>query len=203
MDPGGEFRVTIETAKSWLESVVRGWGELADERKLEMVAASLLSLNRLEIALDSLWASGARGQEETDLRVEAGPERPSLVDLTVDERRGEATARVTLMFHDESLVGESPCRPGIGPDPTAPARATLEALSVVLQDGLDFEQARVIQILDGPFALVTLRSQARLLVGSALIEGDLGIAMARATLDAANRFIRGMSHQENRSVQLT
>jgi hypothetical protein len=153
------------------------------------------------MGLDAL--SDGSGTAPSEVRVDLPPERPNLVDLTLEERHGEAMARVELEFRNETLVGESPCRVGIGRDHAAPARATLEALQVVLQDGLSLEDARVMQILDGPFAVVTLRGQNRLLVGSAMIEHDLGLAMARATLDAANRFISGMSRRDERTIQLT
>ena len=194
-DPTVEFRQTLETAKSWLEGALGSWEGLDDKRRLEMVAASLLSLNRLEMKLDSMTSEGSL---RSDLRVEVIPERPNLVDLEV----GDSTATVRLVFKEEALIGESECRPGIGRDHAAPARATLEALQAVLRDGLTLEDTRVMQILDGPFAVVTLRSHDRLLVGSAMIESDLGLAMARATLDAANRFISGMSPQDDRTIQL-
>lgn len=198
-DPREELRSTLTTAKSWLEGALSTWEGLSDQRRLEMIAASLLSLTQLEIGLDAMKVPTA---PEPDLRVEFNPERPNLVDLTTSERGGEATARVRLMFREQALVGEAICRPGIGRDHAAPARATLEALQAVLRDGLSLEDARVMQILDGPFAVVTLRSPERLLVGSAMIDDDLGLAMARATLDAANRFILGMAPQDDRTIQL-
>ena len=199
-DPREEIRSTLLTAKSWLEGALGTWNELSEQRRLEMVAASLLSLNQLEMSLDSL--DSAAPATRADLRVEVVPERPNLVDLTVQETAGEAVARVKLVFRDEPLVGESTCRPGIGLDHAAPDRATLDALQAVLRVGLSLEDARVMQILEGPFAVVTLKSSDRLLVGSAMIDDDLGLAMARATLDAANRFIHGMSPQDDRTIQL-
>ena len=199
-DPREELRSTLTTAKSWLEGALGTWDGLSEQRRLEMIAASLLSLNQLEIGLEGLGASEA-APLQSDLRVEVIPERPSLVDLTTDQRDGEAVARVKLAFRSQALVGEAACRPGIGRDHAAPARATLEALQAILRDGLSLEDARVMQIVDGPFAVVTLRGPNRLLVGSAMIEDDLGLAMARATLDAANRFIMGMS-PDDRTIQL-
>ena len=200
-DPREQIRSTLITAKSWLEGALGTWDGLSEQRRLEMIAASLLSLNQLEMNLDALEV--ATPAARSDLRVEFVPERPNLVDLTVDANGGEAVARVKLVFRDEPLVGESTCRPGIGRDHAAPARATLEALQAILRDGLSLEDARVMQILEGPFAVVTLRSSDRLLVGSAMIDDDLGLAMARATLDAANRFINGMAPQDDRTIQLT
>ena len=199
-DPREEIRSTLVTAKSWLEGALGTWNGLSEQRRLEMIAASLLSLNQLEMGLDALEIPSFASNP--DLRLEVMPERPNLVDLSVKESDGEAVARVKLVFKDEPLVGESTCRPGIGRDHAAPARATLEALQAILRDGLSLEDARVMQILEGPFAVVTLRSPDRLLVGSAMIDNDLGLAMARATLDAANRFIQGMSPQDQRTIQL-
>jgi len=200
-DPRDQLRATLLTAKSWLEGALGTWDGLSEPRRLEMIAASLLSLNQLEMGLDSLEVETPA--QNSDLRVEFIPERPNLVDLTLDERNGVSAVRVRLVFKDEDLVGESPCRPGIGRDHAAPARATLEALQAVLRDGLSLEDARVMQIIERPFAVVTLRSNDRLLVGSAMIDDDLGLAMARATLDAANRFISRMTPQDERTIQLT
>lgn len=198
-DPRQELRLIAETAKSWLEGALGNWNDLTEENRLEMLAASLLSLNRLEMKFDEL---GAPGSPWGDVRLEAAPERPNLVDLSLDEDTGQATARVKLEFRNQSLVGESLCRSGLGRDHAAPARATLDALDDLLEDQLTLEDARVLQIVDGPFAVVTLRNEARLLVGSALIEADLGLAMARATLDAVNRFISGRRREEDRTIQL-
>ena len=194
-DPRNELKAVLETAREWLEGALGHWGQLTNENRLEMLAASLLSMNRLEMRFDELFdASGAA----SDLRVEIGPERPNLVDLSLEKEM----ARVKLEFRNEALVGESECQIGLGPDHAAPARATLDALDPLLTDGLALEDARVLQIVNGPFAVVTLRHGPRLLVGSALIENDLGLAMARATLDAANRLITGSAPQEDRTIQL-
>ena len=194
-DPREDLKATLETAREWLEGALGHWGQLSNEHRLEMLAASLLSLNRLEMRFDELFSASTGG---SDLRLEIAPDRPNLVDLRLEEAR----AKVKLEFRNRALIGESECVRGLGPDHAAPARATLEALDPILRDGLTLEDARVLQIVNGPFAVVTLRNESRLLVGSALIENDLGLAMARATLDAANRFISGTSPREDRTIQL-
>jgi hypothetical protein len=193
-DPEEEFRTTLETAKSWLEGALSSWAGLSEGRRLEMVAASLLSLNKLEMVLDA---------EPQGLELSRkGPvhaHRPNLVDLTLEETpEGGSTpmAKVRIVFGDQPLLGSSPFNPGATRDHAAPARATLDALQDYLFDSLRLEDARVLQISDGPFAVVTLRNNSRLLVGSALIQDNLGVAMARATLDAANRFIRARNELE-------
>ena len=198
-NPEGEFRAELEIAKSWLEGAMGHWEGLTEEQRLEMVAASLLSLHRVQLATDALRSSiESAARVPTTVSVPRAPERPNLVDLTLDEEK--TTARVKLVFRNEDLIGESPCRPGAGRDHAAPARATLDALDPLLHDGLKLQDARVLQIVDGPFAVVTLRNDDHLLVGSALIEDDLGLAMARATLDAANRFITGMRRHDDRTL---
>ena len=202
-DPEAEFRATLDEGKAWLEGAIGSWEELSDGRKLEMIAASLLSLHRLQMGLENARLVPRQVDDALlGLRIESTPERPNLVDLTLDEKDGEPSARVRLVYRDQSLEGRSPCRPGIGKDHAAPARATLEALQDVVDEALQLEDARVLQISDGPFAVVTLRSNDKLLVGSALIEDDLGLATARATLDAANRFIKGLSGRD-RQIQLS
>ena len=200
-NPEGEFRAELEIAKSWLEGAMGHWEGLSEQQRLEMVAASLLSLHRVQLATDALRSTiESAARVPSRVVVPAPQERPNLVDLTLDEDK--TTARVKLVYRNEDLVGESPCRGGAGRDHAAPARATLEALDPLLHNGLVLQDARVLQIVDGPFAVVTLRNDDHLLVGSALIEDDLGLAMARATLDAANRFISGMRRHDDRTVQL-
>lgn len=200
-NPEGEFRAELEIAKNWLEGAMGHWEGLSEEKRLEMVAASLLSLHRVQLATDALKSTiESAARVPSRVVVPAPQERPNLVDLTLDETK--TTARVKLVYRNEDLVGESPCRAGAGRDHAAPARATLEALDPLLHDGLVLQDARVLQIVDGPFAVVTLRNDDHLLVGSALIEDDLGLAMARATLDAANRFISGMRRNDDRTIQL-
>src|SRR5688572_4909875 len=136
-DPFEELGSILETSKSWLEGVLSGWDGLSQERRMEMEAASLLGLNRLQLDMES--ASRKRRRSVNDLAVEIAPDRPNFVDLTVEERK----ARVKLEFRNSDLVGEAECRTGIGRDHGAPARATLEALQAILRDGLSLKDARV------------------------------------------------------------
>lgn len=188
-DPDAELRATLQEAKGWLEGAIGSWEDLSDERKLEMIAASLLSMHRLHINLDSRLGTPTLPDYLTSTFGRPVPERPSLIGLEVNRSNGSSAARVELRFRDRALLGETSVEAGTTTDHAAPVRATLEALQPVVASSLELEDARVLQILDGPFAVVTLRNEERLLVGSAMIEDDLGIAMARATLDAANRFI--------------
>lgn len=202
-DPRTEFATTLETAKSWLEGALSGWSGLTQQRQLEMVAASLLSMNQLQMKLEDMFAAAAEPAEPADdLKIEISAARPSLVDLAMERRERESVTRVELEFREQKLVGRSACQPGAGTDHAAFARATLNAVRRVTEEELRLEDARVLQILDGPFAVVTLRNRDRLLVGSAMIDEDLGRAIARATLDAANRFINGRTEQDEPAIQL-
>ena len=200
-DPDAELRATLQEAKGWLEGAIGSWEDLADERKLEMIAASLLSMHRLHINLDSRLGRPLVPDYLISSSDHPAPERPSLVGLEVNRTNGSSAARVELRFRDRALLGETEVEAGTTTDHAAPVRATLEALQPVVASSLELEDARVLQILDGPFAVVTLRNDERLLVGSAMIEDDLGIAMARATLDAANRFIDADA-QRKRTIAL-
>lgn len=194
-NPRDELKAGLKIAREWLEAALGHWGQLTNENRLEMLAASLLSVNRLEMRFDEMFEAST---DSSPLSLEITHERPNLVDLSLERQ----TARVKLEFRNEALVGESECQLGLGPDHAAPARATLDALDPLLSDGLALEDARVLQIVNGPFAVVTLRHGHRLLVCSALIENDLSLAMARATLDAANRLITGSTPNEDRAIQL-
>lgn len=112
----------LETAKSWLEAALTAWQGLNDARRLEMIAASLLSLNELEMGLSNLRLEpAAAGQRPDDLRIAVTSERPSLADLTMMPSNGERVALVKLVIRDQPLVGKSVCHPGLGVDHAARA----------------------------------------------------------------------------------
>ena len=58
-NPKDELKATLETAREWLEGALGHWGQLTNENRLEMLAASLLSMNRLEMRFDELFDAGA------------------------------------------------------------------------------------------------------------------------------------------------
>lgn len=203
-DPRHELFTTLETAMSWLQGALSTWAGLSEPRKLEMVAAALTSLNGLQAQLRDVQIAPHPGAPEDGHRLEVRvtPERPSLVDLAVDDSETEETVRVKLVFHDRTLVGESPARSDLGRDRNGAARATLNAVQLLVDEPLRLVESQVLQIGSGVFAVVCVQSSTRLLLGSALVEDGLRTAMARATLDASNRLIDRTSRKDDRTIQL-
>jgi hypothetical protein len=179
-----DLRTPLVTARASLEMVLKDWSELTEDKRLELVSRSLLAVHQLDFASDR-----AGKQVALDSR-RGGPRRPELIDLTVEEQEGPSTAHITLKLDGDPLSGSATSRNGLRIDPALAPRATLQALDPLLQ-GRSFrlEDAGVLQIGEAPFAVVRIRQDDDLLVGSALIESDLHLSMARATLDALNRVV--------------
>jgi hypothetical protein len=176
----------MAAAKGYLEIAIKHWDDLADDRRLEMVARSLLGINQLGFVLERLNARSIAGGDGRSKQARLG-KRPELVAFEVDPTAEGSKARVTLRHSGSSLVGECDRRARV--DHAVAALATVEALKPILDVPINVLNAGVLQIGDTPFAVVSAQREAEILVGSAAIEGDLNVAIARATLDAMNRFL--------------
>lgn len=53
-----DLREGLALSKGWLELLFRGWDQIDDERRREMVAGALLGTNRLAFVLDMLDGHG-------------------------------------------------------------------------------------------------------------------------------------------------
>ena len=118
-----------------------------------------------------------------------GTPRPALTSIAVvvDGDRLEATA--TLALNGRVLTGQ--CM-GDASDRTAVvASATLGALAALLDCEAEVESATILDIAGRDVALSILRlnsaSPHDLLVGSAIVRGDVEDATARSVLSALNR----------------
>jgi hypothetical protein len=178
-----DVRTPLATAKGSLETVLKHWHELEDAKKLELVSRALLAAHQMEFATERV------GHQISHNTRTGGPRRPELIDLSIEEQEGPATAQITLKMSGEALAGTSESKAALRTDPTLASRATLQALEPLLEDPMLLEEAGVLQIGEAPFAVVRIRREDEVLIGSALIESDLHLSMARATLDAVNRFV--------------
>ncbi|MGQ0849187.1 MAG: hypothetical protein ACT4OP_08740 [Actinomycetota bacterium] len=122
-------------------------------------------------------------------------DRPVIVDLTEQVDGSRSRVSVILDWQGDSLVGEVSGAAGNTTRQRLVAEATIEALRQALQDTTAIAVASVdVPTLGGrPVAIaqVVMVSDAaeRLMVGSALANGDPGRAVVRAVLDALNRHI--------------
>ncbi|CAN5771914.1 hypothetical protein BH23ACT5_BH23ACT5_02850 [soil metagenome] len=125
----------------------------------------------------------------------AGGDRPAIVDISETTDGSRTSVRVTLGWHDSSLVGET-----VGAAATATrnrlvAEAVLGALGQALHADASFAVASVDvptlgsrRVAIAQVVLVTNQSE-RLMVGSSLVEEDEPRAVVRAVLDALNRVV--------------
>lgn len=125
----------------------------------------------------------------------AGGDRPAIVDITETTDGSKSSIRVTLNWHDSTLVGETVGAAANATRNRLVAEAALEALGQALVPDASFAVASVdIPILGSrPVAIaqvvVVTQQSERLMVGSSVVNDDESRAVVRAVLDALNRLV--------------
>jgi hypothetical protein len=124
-----------------------------------------------------------------------GGDRPAIVDISETTNGSQSAVKVTLGWHDASLVGETS-----GAAATATRnRLVAEAALLALGQALDSQASFAVASVDVPIVgsrpvaiaqivLVTNKSE-RMMVGSSLVDDDESRAVVRAVLDALNRVV--------------
>lgn len=135
---------------------------------------------------------GGLGQTEdpVDEPLALGTPRPALTSISVRRSGSTFVATTSLALGGRVLSGSAT-------DTDADrervvARATLDALRPLLTDRVELESAQVLALPGRSVALSVIvlpdaTSEYRVLVGSALIRGDVEDALARSVLSALNR----------------
>jgi hypothetical protein len=189
-----EIRTPMTTSKGRLEVLLKHWDALPERRRMEMAATALMALNEVAFAIERN-APGLGGESRRNvppvLLLDEQPERRRLrlIDLDINERTRPAKVTVCLSSGERTFCGESARRERRRAHHEAVARATLDAVSGVVGNEVTLRDAGIFEVGSDPLAVVTLHRGEDLLVGSALIEEDVNVATARATLDAINRFL--------------
>lgn len=145
---------------------------------------------RLASSQPLLLINGGDERHVTDEPHDDGTPRPAFTSIAVhyDGDRVEATA--TLALNGRVLTGSSV---GDAADRTSVvAWATLSAVSVLLDFEVTIDSALVMDMTGHDVAVSILRiattaTESELLVGSALVNGDIEDATARSVLSALNR----------------
>ena len=119
-----------------------------------------------------------------------GTPRPALTSISVRRTGGSVSATCSLALAGKVLTG-SATRTDADRE-RAIALATLDALRPLLPENVDVESAQVIAIPGRKVALTVLEfpdetRPYQVLVGSALVRGDVEDALARSVLSALNR----------------
>jgi|FLYL01.1.fsa_nt_gi hypothetical protein len=122
-------------------------------------------------------------------------DRPVVEDVAEQIDGSRTTVTVTLSWHEERLVGRA-----TGPAATSTRlRLVAEATIAALEQALDEQAAFAVQAVATPMVgthevavvqvVIVVGDKERMLVGSALVNGDPSRATVRAVLDALNRIV--------------
>ena len=117
------------------------------------------------------------------------PARRRLASLMTERSPSTFKTRVTLEMPGDVLIGESESHPGELFEHRSIATAIIAGLRDLLAFPVEVEAVNLIRQAEGTLALVFLHRESDRLVGSALVQKDEHDAIARATLDALNRFL--------------
>jgi hypothetical protein len=118
-----------------------------------------------------------------------GDVRRKLVGLTTQRTDNRFVARVWLERHGDVLAGEAGCDHQPGAQYKAAAWAVLNATNSLLEGDTEVLDVDLLRIGSVGTATVAIRWNDRKLIGTAEVQKDQYDAIARATLDAINRFI--------------
>lgn len=116
-------------------------------------------------------------------------QRRKLSSIATERSATGFKARVVLELGGDTLIGESDSPSERSFEHRSIARATLESMKELLVDRVELESVDLLQEGAGQLAIVTLRRNGSTLVGTALVRVDQHDAIARATLDALNRYL--------------
>ncbi|MFN8184404.1 MAG: hypothetical protein U0R23_08285 [Candidatus Nanopelagicales bacterium] len=118
----------------------------------------------------------------------AGTPRPALTAISVHHAGSTVIATALMSLHGTVLRG----RAQADDRSSAVTLATLDALSPLLPEGTAIDHAQVLTIADRQVAVTLVafpggQAHPEVLVGSALVKGDVEDALARSVLSALNR----------------
>lgn len=122
-------------------------------------------------------------------------QRRKLTSLTTERAEESFRARVTLELPGDVLVGESQMPPGELFELRAVAKAVLQGLDDLLDFPVEVESVDVVRHGGRDIVMVNLHRETDRLIGTALVHHDELDAVARATLDALNRFLGSNSNR--------
>ncbi|HWC14042.1 MAG TPA: hypothetical protein VG929_05560 [Actinomycetota bacterium] len=118
----------------------------------------------------------------------SGNVRRKLSSLSLERGPAAFSVRAALELSGDVLMGESASPQGKLFERRATAEAILEGTQELVGFPLDVSRVYVINEIDHEIAIVVLSRGDEVLVGSAVVRQDEHDAIARATLDALNRF---------------
>lgn len=146
--------------------------------------------DRFSAILDPLLGPIERAREVRRKRSAPEPAtsnvRPRLTQALAEPGDGSHVVHIGLEHNHGTLMGESEN----ASESNAVVAATLEAVKPLLDFDVGLVEIDFLQVGEDRVAVVVLDRQSDWLVGSALVRTDVHDSLARATLDAVNRFLR-------------
>ncbi len=124
-------------------------------------------------------------------------QRRKLSSLTIERTGKRFSVRITLELGGDVLVGESEGPAVSRFDQRVVARATLDGVAELLDFTTELESDEFLQVGDSEVAIRVMSTPQGYLTGSAMVKLDPYEAVARATLDALNRFTVGMGDRDS------
>lgn len=176
----GVRRARVETNPDGVEAIRL---LVIPERTTEAAISDALDVARsLHIDLDAESVQVIRAET-------AGEHRRKISSLSTERTSDRFRTKVMLELAGDVLVGESDAPAGGDFERRSTVTATLEGLREILGFPVDIDSVRILDHAEKRVALVTLTRGAAILTGTAAVDGDEHLALARATLDALNRFV--------------
>ena len=117
-----------------------------------------------------------------------GNARRKLSSLALERGPAAFSVRAALELSGDILMGESVAPQGRQFERRAIAEAILEGTHELIGFPLELQRVYVLSDIDHQIAVVVLTRAEEILVGSAVVRQDEHDAIARASLDALNRF---------------
>jgi hypothetical protein len=197
-DPNGRLRYFEESIRSL--SGVRGARAIGGPSGLDSARVLIVperdALDTVRavqaLALSCLDQPIERSQVHviTESVVSRQAPRRRLFSLVTERSPDRFTVRIALELGGDVLIGEAHSPLVRDFERMTVVRATLDGLGALLTDPVEPRFVDILSVGDAGVAVSVLSRAGQTLVGSALIHHDENDAIARATLDAVNRFMR-------------
>jgi hypothetical protein len=140
-----------------------------------------------------LSAAGDRSVDDTRIQIirtapTKGASRRKLSMLSLDRNAEQFSVRAALEISGDVLMGEASSHHGKLFERKAIADAILQGTTELVGFPVEVQRVYLITDVDNQIAVVVLARAEEILVGSAVVRQGEHDAIARATLDALNRF---------------
>ena len=174
-----ELRTPLSVISGNVHIVYKHWDRLADPKRQDLLRTTLEHAESLNQTIRTLnTAESIR------------PSRGRLAAVTSGEAVPGFAVEIVLEFGGATRRGQSfSASGGRAQERQALVKATLDALEGLLPFEVELDAVDVVTVGSRSLAIVTLERSDDVLMGSAMVRIGEDDAVARATLDALNRFL--------------